>query len=182
MTVISGGKIAAYQEGCKVALARPTILIAATGEAESVQNGSRWNSLEKAQDALKSLPENPTLKQLNEWSAQWAKTLWTHDRQANVTPDHPGNVSELLLITKIDGSTYIFSPNVTWNGWRFENDTRTLQVGPEARTIYSGLCRGFVSTHDQYGVHRENSLLHRLSFRRWKPSVKIEFKFKQSTN
>jgi hypothetical protein len=153
MTVYSGGNFVRQEEGCKVALVRPNLLVAATGEEDSVYNQDHWNALEQAKQAIKTLPENPTNQQLEGWGKQWAQTLWTHYRQSGMVPGYVGVVSQLVVMTKIDGHVNVVKPTVSWNGSRFEAGSFASSVLPTALTQYSGLCEKFVTTHDESGAH-----------------------------
>jgi hypothetical protein len=62
--------------GCKVLLARPTILLAGVGIEDITGRAGHWNSLVEASAALKKLPATPTADQLNQWSADWAMACW----------------------------------------------------------------------------------------------------------
>jgi hypothetical protein len=153
MTVYSGGNFVRQEEGCKVALVRPNLLVAATGEEDSVYNQDHWNALEQAKQAIKTLPENPTSQQLEGRGKQWAQTLWTHYRQSGMVPGYVGVVSQLVVMTKIDGHVNVVKPTVSWNGSRFEAGSFASSVLPTALTQYSGLCEKFVTTHDESGAH-----------------------------
>ncbi|WP_353068435.1 hypothetical protein RBB75_13940 [Tunturibacter empetritectus] len=153
MTLTSNGKYLGHKEGCKVVLARPKVLLAATGVEDSIYDVNHWNALEQAQAAMKLLPENPTYDQLDAWGLQWAQTMWGHYRNSGAKPDYTGVVSQLFVMTKIDGQTYVLKPTVTWDGVRFGFTSIFAAVSPEASTQYSGVCRKFVTTHDQAGAH-----------------------------
>ena len=75
------GHVVSQYPGCKVLLARPTILLAGVGVEDTTGRAGHWNSLDEAAAALKRLPENPTKEQLTKWSDDWGRSLWNHYRQ-----------------------------------------------------------------------------------------------------
>ena len=153
ITTMSGTQVVKQEEGCKVALLRPTILVAATGIEDALLNGRSWNSLDEARRYLQTLPEDPTSEQLYDWAERWSQSMWAHFRHAGTTPSVVGDVAQLLLITKIKGESYVFRPSVTWDGSFFGTTVTEIKGPAGPLTQYSGLCRGFVTTHDQYGAH-----------------------------
>lgn len=140
------GKLVSQDTGCKVRLARPTILLAGIGlEATSNQAG-RWNSLDAAATALKQLPDNPTEDQLDQWSFNWGQTLAEHFQKAREIPSDTGTISEMLLITRVGTEFYFKRAGVVWDGHKFfgsiESQVRDKQI-PQVE--YAGACRAFVS-------------------------------------
>ena len=113
------GNIVDQFEGCKVRLLRPTILIAAVGLEDAPGVAGLWNSLDQAVEALKTLPENPTEQQLNEWGTQWGNSLLHHFRDGGETPPPGEKVAETLLITKIGNEPYYRRTTVTYDGSKF---------------------------------------------------------------
>ncbi len=77
ITETSSGKTRRYP-GCKVILARPTILLAAVGYVDSIANADHWNSLYEASMALEKLPKDPNARDLGEWGRTWGETLIRH--------------------------------------------------------------------------------------------------------
>jgi hypothetical protein len=150
MTLMSGKTFVGFQEGCKVALLRPTILVAATGLEDEVLGGSNhWNSLLEANKELSSLPENPTKQQLLDWGTAWAKTLWAHYEASGLRP-RDEVVAQLLLMTVVDGQTFIVRPTVTWSGTQFGWRIDSPMSSPVATNYYSGYCRKFVNTRGKF--------------------------------
>ena len=80
------------------------------------------------------------------------KTLVNHYNSSNERPGSAGEVSEMLLITRIGGEFYFYRSGVDWNGKKFrgyfdldESDEKYPQV------MYSGACRQFVGHADGEG-------------------------------
>ena len=144
------GHVVSQYPGCKVLLARPTILLAGVGVEDTTGRAGHWNSLDEAAAALKRLPENPTKEQLTKWSDDWGRSLWNHYRQGGETPASPSTIpiSELLLITGVGKEFYVHRTGVVWNGVGFET---TFTAGEKIQTPqveYSGLCRQFTGHRD----------------------------------
>lgn len=142
----SEGHIVSQSPGCKVLLARPTVLLAGIGLEDTTGRAGHWNSLDAASAALKTLPENPTVAQLDDWSDRWATTLWNHFRQGGETPIMLGELADIILITKIGDEPYYRRTNVNWDGTHFDErvDPQDLDRSkPYVR--YAGACRDFVT-------------------------------------
>lgn len=146
------GKIISQGEGCKVVLARPTILLVGVGLEDTTNILGRWNTLDQASAALGSLKGSPTEEDLNQWGKEWAQTLWQHFRQAGQVPNQVGKLSEVLLITKINDAPYYRRTTVTWDGDKFGMTIsgQTLDKSKPYVT-YSGSCREFVVHGDDKG-------------------------------
>jgi hypothetical protein len=114
-----------------------------------IDGANHWNSLLEAKKALSSLPENPSKDQLLSWGQSWAKTLWLHYEASGIRPKDDV-VAQLLLMTVVDGQTFIIRPTVTWNGSKFGVLTEAPMEGPIATNYYSGYCRKFVTTHGAF--------------------------------
>lgn len=80
ITETLGDKVTRQYPGCKVLLARPTILLAGVGLEDTTGSAGRWNSLDEAARLLQTLPENPTEKEFQQWGADWGHTLSMHFR------------------------------------------------------------------------------------------------------
>jgi hypothetical protein len=155
VTEIRNDQIVSQHPGCKVLLARPTILLAGVGLEDTTGRADHWNSLDEAAAALKRLPENPTEDQLNRWSMEWGQTLVDHYRRWGETlPPASGlPLSEVLLITRIGNEFYLKRTGVVFNDGRF---TRLLEgqlldkTHPQVE--YAGACRQF-AVHSDYLGH-----------------------------
>ena len=146
----ANGAIISKVEGCKVRLARPTILLAGVGLENLTRNSGRWNSLDQAEKMLKLLPENPTEEQLNQWGEEWGRSLRDHFTDGREIPLSPGPVAEVLLVTKIGNEPYYRRTTVYWTGDLFRYviaGQDTDKTHPYVR--YSGACRNFVVHSDE---------------------------------
>ena len=153
LTETQGGQIVSQHPGCKVLLARPTILLAGVGVEDTTGRAGHWNSLDQASNALKGLPESPTAAQLDQWALEWGATLRKHYRDGGDPPNAPAfPLSEVLLVTRIGSEFYFKRAGVDWDGDRF---ITTIQGQPLDNTIplvaYAGLCRQFVGHEDESG-------------------------------
>jgi hypothetical protein len=151
------GKILGHQTGCKVSLPRPSILVATVGYIDSTIKATdgldHWNAMEEANQAIKTLPENPTMNDIINWGTIWSKTLWTHFRRDHDISDlaalHHGVISETFLITIIDHTPFLYRTSVTWNGVNFSSETsHALFTGENPSPYFSGYCRQFFQTMD----------------------------------
>jgi hypothetical protein len=142
------GAIASQSESCKVRLPRPTILIAGVGISYASNVTGRWYTLDEATRALVNLPEHPSERDLDLWGAAWGTTLLRHYRLANEKPPGPGEVAEMLLVTKVNGVPYYRRTTVIWDGQKFELSIAGQQIDKSDLYFeYSGKCRDFVN-HD----------------------------------
>ena len=148
VTLMRGDEVKDQFPGCKVRLARPTILVAGTGLADTTGRAGHWNSLDSAASALKALPDTPTADDIDVWGLNWARSLAAHFAQETEKPQL-GVVSEVLLLTRIDGRPWFSRMTVLWDGANFipENHGGPMD-GPNLQ--YSGLCRKFVRHRDTY--------------------------------
>ena len=146
------GRFVSQKTGCKVLLARPTILLAGVGLVDTSGFAGHWNSLDAASEELKSLPMNPTILQLNDWSYAWGQTLVKHFRDGKQTPRVKGEVADILLVTKIDGKPYYRRAGVEWNGTKFIRFIEGQVVDPNLPALhYAGSCRYFARVNDGSG-------------------------------
>ena len=157
-TTPDGKEAVSHHEGCKVVLAKPTILIAGIGLEYDQNQLGNWKILDEAKKALSSLPEHFSERDLDTWGTAWATTLRNHYRFANKVPspalcpmtskDNPCVVAETLLITRVDEQPYLRRTAVAWDGQLFQYwiDGQDIdKLHPYLN--YSGSCRAFV-THD----------------------------------
>jgi hypothetical protein len=151
ITQTSGNRFVGQVEGCKVALVRPSILIAATGIEDAQLGPNHWNALVEAKKSLSAMPENPTRSQLFAWGLLWATTLTKHYQESGYVPDHVGVLSQLLLLTKVDGESFIFRATTSWDGRFFSWGREQFGVSADATKAYSGLCKSFVNSNAASG-------------------------------
>jgi len=154
LSMYSGGEFRGHKEGCKVILLRPTILVAATGVEDSQHDSrsvSHWNALDQVKSAMGTLPENPTREQLRDWAFKWGHTLFLHYAQLDFRPPYTGVVTQLLVMTKVDGQSFVYKSSVIWDGEHFKYQNDYPEVTEQASNQYSGVCRQFVNTHDVDG-------------------------------
>ena len=138
------GNITSQFEGCKVRLPKPTILIAGVGWEDVSFGDEHWNSLVEGEKAAKQLSDLPTEEELNSWSYRWSRTLLRHFEHSP-PPSRPGKISEMLLITKVDGQPYYRRTTVEWDGKQFHAYVEGQQIERTRPYLaYSGLCRDFV--------------------------------------
>jgi hypothetical protein len=145
------------EEGCKIRLASPTILLAGVGLEDTTGRAGKWNSLDSATDALRTLSNHPTEAQLDKWGTDWMNSLIRHFRSVGDTPGERGVVAEMLLLTKVDGSPYFRRTTVEWDGAKFDGWIDGQVKDKEANDVeYSGACRSFMNHtgHDGTLVHR----------------------------
>ncbi len=143
------GHVVSQFPGCKVLLARPTVLLAGVGLEDTSGRAGHWNSLDAASAALKILPNNPTVEQLDYWSRMWADSLVMHFKQGGETPTNLGEQADIILITKIGDEPYYLRTYVIWDGHNFHSyiDGQDLDKSkPYVR--YAGACRDFVRVND----------------------------------
>lgn len=146
------GTIISQYEGCKLLLARPTILIAGIGLEDTSGIAGHWNSLDEAAKALQSLPPNPSASEVNSWSKNWANTLIRHFRNGHETPHRVGEVADILFLTKLDGKPFHQRTIVTWDGHKFIQLTDGNFLDQSRPGFhYAGACRSFVNTNDGEG-------------------------------
>ena len=153
LTETLGDQIVSQHPGCKVLLARPSILLAGVGVEDTTGRAGHWNSLDEASNGLKKLPENPTKAQLDQWASAWGTTLENHYRQAREKPNAPAfPLSEMLLVTRVGNEFYFKRAGVEWDGVMFKI-TIAGQVLDETipQVEFAGLCRKWVGHDDGDG-------------------------------
>jgi len=155
VTDVIGNRIVGQHRGCKVLLARPSVLLVGVGLNDTTGRGGHWNALDAAAVAVNTLPENPSEAQIDQLAPAWAQTLIRHFRQgAEDLTALPQLVplSELLLITRVGDTFYFKRTRVEWDGvqfhWTLEGQVLDKSV-PQVE--YAGLCRRFVSHDDGKG-------------------------------
>lgn len=145
------GEFISHKEGCKLLLARPTVLLAGIGLEDTTGNAGHWNSLDQASKFLATLADNPTEQQLNTWSDAWFRSLVKHYRSARETPPTTGKLAEMLLLTKVNGEPYFRRTTVEWDGTRFDGWVEGQDIDKTHTNIqYAGSCREFM-------VHNDNN-------------------------
>ncbi len=153
----ASGEWAGSKTACKVRVPRPDVLVVAVGLADTGGGPLRWNALDEASELVGGLPRSLSRETLETWSATWFQTLKSYYAVRGVRITRRGDISEILLVTRIGGKPALLRATISWDGRSFRLDDEFSEgfffdrsIGKGSVTYFSGLCRSFVPTraHD----------------------------------
>ena len=137
---------------CKASLVRKDILLAVTGVFNDPVNGVDWRVKDETVSLLKKLPPSIAATDIDSFTVNWFDNVVKHYEPRGQVLDAPkvnlrrGEVSSLLIATRIDGIPHVWKVTIFWDGQLFSYKTTYLAVTKFPQNYYAGSCHDNVSS------------------------------------